>query len=134
AQFLTSTYWEKNHRALNNQFFGGGTRKLYQDAGVFQAAFTKKGATGTQFTVRHNVDYDSNNAPGNLFESAWNTNVEAEIRNPLLQCDVVEFNRIDGPQSTPGVYTGVLLARLNTDVALADFEISVRDLVSNVEN
>lgn len=134
AQFLTSTYWEKNHRALNNQFFGGGTRKLYQDAGVFQAAITKKGATGTQFIVRHNVDYDANNAPGNLFPSAWNANVEAEIRHPLLQGGGVEFNRIAGPDNLPGVYTGVLLARLNTDVALTDFEIAVRDLVSNVEN
>ena len=134
AQFLTSTFWEKNHRALNNQFFGGGTRILYQDAGVFQAAITKKGVTGTQFTIRHNVDYDANNAPANLFPSAWNTNVEAEIRHPLLQGGGVEFNRIAGPDNQPGVYTGVLLARLNTDVALTDFEIAVRDLVSNVEN
>ena len=120
--------------ALNNQFFGGGTRKLYQDAGVFQAAITKRAATGTQFTIRHNVDYDANNAPGNLFPSAWNTNVEAEIRHPLLQGGGVEFNRIAGPDNQPGVYTGVLLARLNADVALTDFEIAVRDLVSNVEN
>jgi hypothetical protein len=134
AQFLMSSYWEKNHRALNNQFFGGGTRKLYQDDSVFQAEITKKAATGTQFTIRHNVDYDANNAPGNLFPSAWNTNVEAEIRHPILQGGGVEFNRIAGPGNQPGVYNGVLLARLNTDVALADFEIGVRDLVSNVEN
>jgi outer membrane protein TolC len=52
----------------------------------------------------------------------------------LLQGAGVEFNRIAGPQNVPGVYTGVVLARLNADVALNDFEISVRDLVSNVEN
>lgn len=134
AQFLTSVFWEKNHRALNNEFFGGGTRILFQDAGVFQTAITKKAVTGTQFTVRHNVDYDGNNAPGNLFSSAWNANVEAEIRQPLMQGAGVEFNRIAGPQNVPGIYSGVVLARLNADVALSDFEISVRDLVSNVEN
>ena len=134
AQFQMSTFWEKNDRALNNQFFGGGTRILLQDDAVFQTAITKRAATGTQFTIRHNVDYDANNAPGNLFASAWNTNVEAEIRHPLLQGGGVEFNRIAGPESTPGVYNGVLVARLNTDVALTDFEIAVRDLVSNVEN
>jgi outer membrane protein TolC len=134
AQFLMSSYWEKNDRALNNQFFGGGTRVLQQDDAVFQAAITKRAATGTQFTIRHNVDYDANNAPGNLFPSAWNVNVEAEIRHPLLQGSGVEFNRIAGPLATPGVYNGVLIARLNTDVALTDFEIAVRDLVSNVEN
>jgi outer membrane protein TolC len=134
AQFLTSVFWERNDRALNNQFFGGGTRLLTQDAGVFQAAITKRAVTGSQFTIRHNVDYDANNAPGNLFYSAWNTNVEAEIRHPLLQGSGVEFNRIAGPNGTPGVYNGVLIARLNADVALADFEIAVRDLMSNVEN
>jgi outer membrane protein TolC len=134
AQFLTSIFWEKNHRAFNNEFFGGGARKVYQDLGVFQAAITKRAATGSQFTVRHNVDYDANTAPGNRFPSAWNTNVEAEIRHPLLQGGGTQFNRIAGPFSTPGVYTGVLIARLNADVALNDFEIAVRDLVSNVEN
>jgi Outer membrane efflux protein len=134
AQFLMSSYWEKNHRALNNQFFGGGTRELFQDDAVFQAAITKKSATGTEFTIRHNVNYDANNAPGNLFPSAWDTNVEVEIRHPLLQGGGAEFNRIAGPGNQAGVYTGVLIARLNSDVALTDFEIAVRDLVSNVEN
>src|SRR4029078_516904 len=85
APFRTITFWEKNERALNNVFVGGGTRLLQQDAGVFQAAITKRAVTGSQFTIRHNVDYDANNAPGNLFYSAWNTNVEAEIRHTLLQ-------------------------------------------------
>lgn len=134
AQFRTSVFWEKNHRALNNEFFGGGTRILFQDVGVFQAAISKRAVTGTQFTVRHNVDYDANNAPGNIFASAWNTNVEAEIRHPLLQGGGMEYNRIAGPSATPGIYNGVLIARINSDVALTDFEIAVRDLVSNVEN
>jgi outer membrane protein TolC len=134
AQFLTSVFWEKNDRALNNEFFGGGTRILQQDLGVFQAAITKRAATGSLFTIRHNVDYDANNAPGNAFPSAWNTNVEMEFRHPFLQGSGVQFNRIAGPNNLPGFYDGVLIARLNADVALNDFEIAVRDLVSNVEN
>jgi outer membrane protein TolC len=134
AQWLTSTYWEKNHRALNNEFFGGGTRLLFQDVGVFQTAITKRAATGSRFTIRHDVDYDANNAPGNRFPSAWNAIVDAEIRHPFLQGGGTQFNRIAGLDSTPGVYDGVLIARLNADVALTDFEIAVRDLVSNVEN
>jgi outer membrane protein TolC len=134
GQFSTSVFWEKNHRALNNEFFGGGTRELYQDAGVFQAAITKRAATGSQFTIRHNVDYDANNAPGNFFPSAWNVNLEAEYRQPILQGSGTQFNRIAGPDQPPGVYNGVLIARLNSDVALTDFEVAVRDLVSNLEN
>jgi outer membrane protein TolC len=134
AQFSTSTFWEKNDQLLNNEFFGGGTRNLQQDDAVFQAAITKTAATGSQFTIRHNVEYDSNNAPGNQFPSVWDVNVEAEIRQPILQGAGLEFNRIAGPNTTPGQYNGVLVARINTDVALTDFEIGVRDLASNVEN
>ena len=134
AQFLSSMIWEKNDRAFNNQFFGGGSTLVQQDLGIFQAAITKRSVTGSRFTIRHNVDYDANNAEGNLFDSAWNTNVEMEIRHPFLQGSGVQFNRIAGPNNQPGIYDGVLIARLNADVALNDFEIAVRDLVSNVEN
>jgi outer membrane protein TolC len=134
AEFRASAFGEKNDRALNNEFFGGGTRLLQQDATVLQAQLSKQAATGSQFIFRHNVDYDANNAPSNRFPSAWNANFESEFRHPLLQGSGVEFNRIAGPSQTPGLYNGVLLARLRTDVALADFETAVRDLVSNVEN
>lgn len=134
AQFSASAFGEKNDRALNNEFFGGGTRILLQDAAVFQTQLAKRAVTGTEFIFRHNVDYDSNNAPSNLFPSAWNVNFETEFRHPLMQGNGMEFNRIAGPNSVPGVYNGVLIARVNTDIELADFEVSVRDLVSNVEN
>jgi hypothetical protein len=134
ANLASRAFWEKNDRALNNIFFGGGTRTLQQDVGVYQTQITKRAAPGTELAVRHNTDYDANNAPGNQFGSAWNTNVEAEIRQPLLQGYGTEFNRIAGPSNTPGLYGGVVLARINTDISLADFELGVRDLVSNVEN
>lgn len=134
AQFSTSLYGEKNDRALNNEFFGGGTRILRQDLLVQQTQITKQAVTGTQFSFRHYTDYDSNNAPSNLFAHAWNTNFETEFRHPLLQGSGMEFNRIAGPTNVPGLYNGVLIARANTDIELADFEIAVRDLVSNLEN
>ena len=134
AQFSTSIFGEKNDRAINNEFFGGGTRILSQDALVLQQQLTKRAVTGTEFTFRHNVDYDSNNAPSNLFASAWNTNIETEFRHPLLQGSGMKFNRIAGPSQIPGIYNGVLIARVNTDIELADFEISVRNFVSNLEN
>lgn len=134
AQFSTSLYGEKNDRALNNEFFGGGTRLLRQDLLVQQTQITKQAVTGTQFSFRHYTDYDANNAPSNLFASAWNTHFETEFRHPLLQGGGMEFNRIAGPTNIPGLYNGVLIARVNTDIELADFEIAVRDLVSNLEN
>jgi outer membrane protein TolC len=132
--FAARTSWEKNDRALNNLLLGGGTNFFKQDLGVVQYQLQKRAATGTLFTLRSNTDYDANSAPANLFGSAWNTNFEAEYRQPLLQNAGVDINRIAGPNSTPGQANGVLIARTNTDMAIADFESGIRDLVSNVEN
>ena len=134
AQFSTSAFFEKNDRALNNQFFGGGTRILVQDAAVFQTQLTKRTAFGTELTMRKYVEYDANNAPGNLYPSVWNVNPEFEMRIPLLQGSGEEFNRIAGPSTTPGLLGGVLLARVNTDISVGELQTSVRDYVSNVEN
>ena len=52
AAFATEAYFEKNDRAVNNQFFGGGTRQLKQDLINTTTSLTKTGATGTQYTLR----------------------------------------------------------------------------------
>jgi outer membrane protein TolC len=134
ASYAGSAIFEKNDRALNNQFFGGGTRLLQQDLYVFQNQLTKRTAAGTQLTLRHYTDYDGNNAPGNAFPSAWNSNFETEFRQPWLQGGGLDFNRIAGPGAVPGNYNGVLIARVNTDVSLAELEAGVRNLLSDVEN
>ncbi len=134
AQWTTSLFSENNDREINNEFFGGGTRTLQQNAGVFQTQLSKRAVTGTEMSARHIVEFDGNNAPANQFDDAWTVKVEGEVRQPLLQGSGMEYNRIAGPTQTPGVYAGVVLARINTDVELAQFEVAVRDYVSNVEN
>jgi outer membrane protein TolC len=129
-----STFFEKNDKALNNVFFGGGTRLLRQDAMVIQAQLTKRAMTGTEFTLRDYIDYDANNSPGNQFPHAYQNNIEMEFRHPLLRGGGIDFNQLAGPSNTPGVINGVIIARINTDIILGEFEISVRDLVSDVEN
>jgi outer membrane protein TolC len=132
---FTSTYsYENNDRALNNVFFGGGTRLLEQNFLVAQSQLAKTGATGTQFALKNYTQYDANNAPGNAFASAWTTWFDVEGRHPILQGGGVNFNRIAGPNAQPGVINGVVIARINSDLALADFEAAVRNFVSDVEN
>ncbi|HND53832.1 MAG TPA: TolC family protein, partial [Pirellulaceae bacterium] len=70
----------------------------------------------------------------NTFHSYWTANVETEFRHPLLQGSGVDFNRVAGPYATPGNYNGVVLARINTDISLAEFELGLRDVVSGVED
>ena len=143
AGLRVATEFANNDRALNNELLGGGTRLLKQETASMQAELFKRSATGGEFAVRKNVGYDANNAPSNLFPHAYNANVEFEARQPLLQGAGSLFNRIAGAEVNgrnrnlsrfPGDYNGVLIARINTDVQIADLEIGLRDLVSNVEN
>lgn len=134
ATLSASTFFEKNDKALNNVFFGGGTRLLEQDAMVIQAQLTKRAMTGTELTLRNYIDYDANNSPGNQFPHAYQNNVEMEFRHPLLRGSGVDYNQLAGPSNTPGMVNGVIIARINTDITLGEFEIAVRNLVSDVEN
>jgi hypothetical protein len=141
AQLTQRAFWEKNDRALNNSLLGGGTNFFLQDLARYQTELRKRSATGTLFSLRHNIEDDLNNAPENIFGTngqinahAWTWNTEAEIRQPLLQGAGVEFNRIAGPDATPGVYNGVVIARVNERISSADFQLEVRNYLSNVEN
>ncbi len=134
ATFTSSFSYENNDRALNNVFFGGGTRTLEQNFGVLQSQLAKTSATGTQFAAKNYTQYDWNNAPGNSVPSAYTTWFDLETRHPLLRGGGVEFNRLAGPNGVPGLVNGVVVARVNSDIALADFELSVRNFVSDVEN
>ncbi len=136
ATFAANAYFEKVDREYNNTFIGRGGQ-LIQDLGNARAELRKTTATGTQVFMRHLLESDFNNNVGNRFGSpsqSFGALLEGEIRQPLLQGAGVQFNRIAGPNGQPGQLNGVLLARTRTDISLAQFEASVRDLVSNVEN
>ncbi|MBL8850654.1 MAG: TolC family protein [Planctomycetaceae bacterium] len=134
AQFTSRGNFQNNDRVFNNVFQGGGTNQFTQDYATWVTEISKRTATGSTFAFRNNTDYDANNAPGNLFSSAWNTNLEAQFRQPLLQGYGADYNRIAGAYGVPGLYNGVVLARVNTEIEMTEFEIGFRDLLSNVEN
>ena len=134
AQLAASAAFNSNNRLYNNAFFAGGTTAFEQDLHDYQVELSKRTAVGSLLAVRGVNTMDANNAPANSFSSAWDSWLEAEIRQPLLQGAGLEFNRIAGPGSTPGVYNGVLIAKANADINQHDFSIALTDFVSNVEN
>lgn len=137
------------------QFFRQANR---QNQMVGYTNIRKRSATGTKFLIGHGVSYDWNNSPTNAFASAWRASADVRFSQPLLQGAGVDFNRIAGPGAIGlpnlpvfnngintvgsstyninniGTYNGVVIARINTDIALADFEAGVRNMVSDVEN
>ncbi len=134
ANFFVNNYFEKNDRGLNNQFFGSNGN-FKQELNTTQAGVNKRSATGGLFSFRNVAVYDRNNQLSNRFPfDSWDTYVEGEARQPLLQGAGTEFNRIAGPRAFPGELNGILLARVRTDVSLVNFQRSIRDLLSEVEN
>ncbi len=134
AQLSASASFNNNDRIFNNAFFSGGASNFRQDLNDYEVELSKRTATGSLLSLRGITNYDSNNAPANTFGSYWDSWLEGEMRQPLLQGGGLEFNRIAGPGGRPGVYNGVLIAKANSDINYAEFTRSLRDFVSNVEN
>ncbi|MEZ6090167.1 MAG: TolC family protein [Pirellulaceae bacterium] len=134
AQLDLLATFQNNDRRFNNRFFGGGSNVFRQDRHDYIGQISKRSATGAEFALRSISDYDANNATGNIFPSAWQQQFEGEIRQPLMQGGGLTFNRIAGPGGQPGVYNGVVIAKVNNDVSVAEFELAMRNFVSDVTN
>ena len=133
AQVASSLFVNHSERKFNNIFFGQGAPTLITDSSAFRWEMNKQTAGGTRFAIRNLTDYTRNNSPVNRFPSVWDTVNQFEVRQPLLRGSGVQVNRIAGPNAVPGVYNGVMIARIRSDINLAQFEAGLRDLVRDVE-
>ena len=140
AQFTTSMVWGRNEMLVNSPFFGrfpGST--LSEDSGMFQSALRKKFGHGGELIVAHDWNYSGTNASGQLFPSLYTGNLRTEFRQPLWATSGTEFTRTAGAVNPnfgaiTGVGQGVVIARINNDITLADFEAQVRNLLKDAED
>ncbi|GIW98094.1 MAG: transporter [Pirellulaceae bacterium] len=92
-----------------------------------QAALSKRMATGTIATARFTTVYSRNNIPspglGRNVPSDYTTALEVQVTQPLLRGRGTLVNRVP-----------VVLARINEELQLHDFEANVRNLVKSVED
>ena len=132
GQLSAAAGWTKTDEQVNTRLYEPYTQG---DQGTFQATISKYAATGTTFYVRNNNVYDwGSNTWNREYPSTWSTYTEAGFTQALLQGRGVTFNRIAGPGAIPGYYNGVLIARINSERSLIDFEMGVRELVYSAEN
>jgi outer membrane protein TolC len=112
---------------FNPQFFQGVDSNA-------QTALSKRMATGTIATARFTTVYSRNNVPasgnaansnffGRAVPSDYTATVELSFIQPLLRGRGTLVNRIP-----------VVLARINEDIQLHEFEANVRNLVKAVED
>jgi outer membrane protein TolC len=140
AQLTSSLTWDRLNRAQNFNVAGGTIfpQHLLGDTGNWTTGVSKRTATGATFGFANQTIYDNNNSPIREVPSTWTTNYDFSFNQPLLQGAGVTYNRIAGPDAFENIYgrpafRGVLLARVNADISLAEFEAGVRNLVSDTE-
>ncbi len=127
AQFFSSFNYSTTDRPRNVQT-GNPFNPVFfqQNNGQSLATLSKKTATGGVFSLRNRTAYTHNNIPigiGRALPSDWQTEFEVEAQYPLLRGRGEQVNRIP-----------IVLARINSDISLADFESSVRNLLLDIEN
>ncbi|MEZ6136793.1 MAG: TolC family protein [Pirellulaceae bacterium] len=99
-----------------------------------QAALSKRLATGTIATARFTTVYSRNNVPasgnqlgstnfGRSVPSDYTSALELQVTQPLMRGRGTLVNRIP-----------VILARINEDLAVHDFEANIRRLLKDVED
>jgi outer membrane protein TolC len=140
AQLSSSLTWDRINRPQNFQQFVGALfpQNLQGDTGNWTTGIQKRTATGATLGVSNSTIYDNNNVGSREVPSTWTTNYDFTFSQPLLQGAGVTYNRIAGPDPFDNIFgrplfRGVLLARVNADISLADFEAGVRNLVSDTE-
>jgi outer membrane protein TolC len=141
ATLTSNLTWNSNTMAENNAGLSGvptinGVPTLVEDTAQFRTRIDKVFADSSQLSFINEWDYTQNNVAGNLFGTVYTGFVRAEFRRPLLAGGGTDYTRIAGPigKNPAGVAQGVVISRINSDIALADFEASVHQLIRDVQS
>jgi len=140
--FLTArTLWGKNELVQNNRFLSGGLAPgaiLGESSAAFTARLDQLLTSGGLVSVGQDWNYNRNNMPARLYPSYYAGRLFGEFRQPLLAGAGADFTSVAGPlvRNVAGntVNQGVVIARLNTEISLYDFENRVQALMKNVED
>ncbi len=137
ATFSSSLGFGHNAQHANNTFLPDFVNS--SDTSNFSSQVGKQFANGGSFAVNHNWNYLDTNSPNALFPNSYSGGIQAQYVQPLWAGAGVEYTRIAGPArpglgSIVGVSQGVSIARINTDISVADFEASVIVMLRDVED
>lgn len=146
AQITATMTWGRDERIQNTPFFSLGPGSvLAEETGNGSVQVQKQFANSGSFTLSHQVQYSGNNVgssttnTGRQFLSEYSGRTQAEYRQPMMAGSGTLFTQVAGPissnlQGVSGVSQGVLISRINSDIAIADFESSLAGMVRDVEN
>ena len=134
ANFTTSLLWGHSTTPLNNSIsagvFSAGARfplVFNQDTATFQSTLQKRAATGAVLQLQHNVNYLYSNSPANVFPSAYTTNTQLSITQPLLG------GTAQNPSGLEANRASIVIARLNADASVWNFKAAIMAHVRSIE-
>lgn len=135
ARWSTAMRWGRDDRVTHQS----PLNPFSSETAGFQTGIDKALASGGTVGVFHNWDYLGNTVGSPLYPSTYGGSIGAQVRQPLLAGAGTEFTRVAGPirpgfGAIAGVSQGVVIARINQDITLADFEIAVRNGLRDIEN
>jgi len=120
-----------------NQNFNNAFGFQDTNAAEFSNSLSKNFANGGSVQVFNEINYLRTNTPG-LFGSNYSGAAGLTYRQPLLAGAGTQYTRTAGPIANSfggisGVSQGVLIAKINNDLSVADFELAARNLMLDVE-
>ena len=132
--FTSSLTWQRNDLSTGSGSMAGGGNRTY-----FGSALRKQFANGSTVSLNHDVTFSGDIPSYNGNDLDYYGTIGASYRQPLLAGSGVDYTRIAGPAnpnfgSITGVSQGVVIARINQDISIADFEIAVRNAMQDIED
>ena len=135
AQLSATTTWGSNTTQQNSIVAG---QNITQQ-GTMATSLSKTMANGGNITLNHSWNYTNTNLSYVPLPNNYVGTLQAIYTQPLWATAGVEYNRIAAPPrsglgSITGVSQGVAIARINTDLDIADFEFAVIQMIKDVED
>jgi outer membrane protein TolC len=139
--FTTSVLWGNNTQPYNNGVQGGslnltGTKYpivSVNDSATFQMGLSKQTETGATLGVVHNINWSYQNSSFLVWPSAYTTNIQLTLTQPLLGSAALPGQAPGRPVGLEANRAPIVIARLNADAAVWRFKAEVMAHCRSVE-
>jgi outer membrane protein TolC len=139
--FITNITWGKNTQPFNNAIQGGslgvtGVKTVVlsvQDTAAFQIGLQKRTATGATLQITHNVNWLYQNSTFLTYPSAYTTNLQLALTQPLMGSAPLPGQQAGPPVGLEANRAPIVIARLNADAAVWRFKAEVMAHVRSIE-
>jgi outer membrane protein TolC len=140
TNFTTSMLWGHSVAPFNNAISAGtfiaGARFpviFNQDTAAFQTGLQKRTATGALLGVTHNINYLYSNSPTNVTPSAYTTNMQFSLTQPLLGSAPLAGGQASAPVGLEANRAPIVISRIQADQSVWNFKVNVQSLVRSIE-